>query len=378
MPIKGLAERRRLPRVGKIHLGIIVEGEKRPFPKAVDYFVVRADDTTPEASAKAFQEVYGDKPTELDIIFPTDDPEQWADPWYRAYSQSWGLLCKGDGEWANAKWDLAAKTARPPGVEEGSWASGKTESWTHLKIPCLGAECPMQKAKVPRCKAVMNLQFLLPLVRGIGVWQIDTGSWNSIRNINESVELVKLATGGRVRGLTLKMRLKPLQVTPAGGEVKTKTVHVLDISMPDITLPELLAQAAALPERALQALPAPTEDEAPDDEELPSDLYAAADPQPAPQPAAQAAAPAATAPAPATSEGKPSTPPPEAPEPTQGEMPGSSLEAALEARDSEEPAPAEEPDIPEGVLNSLQLHLRKVKNPHDRTKCETCIEGGLG
>ena len=39
-PIKGLTEKRRLPRIGKIHLGIMAETKKGvPYPKAVDYFV---------------------------------------------------------------------------------------------------------------------------------------------------------------------------------------------------------------------------------------------------------------------------------------------------------------------------------------------------
>ena len=68
-PIKGISDRPRLPRLGKIRLGIKVEEEgKKPYPRAVDYFVC-----PPEVQA-----VLGEKPRSLPIAFPTDDPDQWA------------------------------------------------------------------------------------------------------------------------------------------------------------------------------------------------------------------------------------------------------------------------------------------------------------
>ena len=49
MPIKGVTDATRLPRVGKIHLGEKAVGKSgAPYPTPVDYFLVRADDTTPE------------------------------------------------------------------------------------------------------------------------------------------------------------------------------------------------------------------------------------------------------------------------------------------------------------------------------------------
>ena len=267
MGIKGLSDRRRLPRIGKIHLGVKAQSSKgTEYPKAVDYFVVRPDDNTPEDAVAAFRAVYGEEPRELDIRFPTDDPADWADPWYRAYSRSYGLVCKGDGEVARAKWDAAATGLRPDGTAlKGGWATSSTKTWTWQEIPCAGADCPMQKTTPARCKMVMNLQFLLWRVRGIGAWQIDTGSWNSIRNLQDGIELIKAATGGRVRGLPLKLRLSPNEVTPPEGDVKTKTVWVLDISLRDLTLAELLAEATKL---GPGLLPPPVDDEKP-----PEDLF---------------------------------------------------------------------------------------------------------
>lgn len=261
MPVKGLSERKRVPRVGKIHLGI--RDEKKGFPKAVDYFVVHEDLSTGASAAEAFRDQYGEKPTELDVVFLTDDVDDWADPWRKSYSQSFGLLCRGDGEEAWAMWDEAAEGPRPPELENGSWANAETTAWHKQKIPCHGPECPLTIAG--KCKTVMNLQFMLPKVRGVGVWQIDTGSLNSISNVRSGAMMIK-AFLGRIRGIPLKLRLVKKEVVPADG-TKKKTVWVLDLARDDLTPEELLSKAALLPADRLM-LPEPV-----DDGELPEDLF---------------------------------------------------------------------------------------------------------
>jgi len=59
MPIKGLTQVRRLPRLGKIKMGIKVKTTLGvEYPQKTDYFVV-----PPEVA-----DVYGDRPKALDII----------------------------------------------------------------------------------------------------------------------------------------------------------------------------------------------------------------------------------------------------------------------------------------------------------------------
>lgn len=303
-PIKGLTDRRRLPRVGKIRLGLrATTARGAEYPKAVDYFVVKEDDSTPAQAAEAFHEVYGDEPRDLDVVFPSDDPGQWADANLKMYGASWGLLCRGDGETARAKWELEADGPRPEGMTSGTWANKDTKGWLYREVPCLGSECPRQQGEQPQCKAVMNLQFLLPHVRGIGAWQIDTSSFNSIQNLLSSVELIKSVTGGRIRGLPLKLRLVPKEVTPQGGTVKKKTVHVLDLSLPELTLQELLGEAAKLPQEALMLSPAIDEEEPPEDlyptALAPEEPEVEAEPEPppaTPEPVEEPAAAEATSP----------------------------------------------------------------------------------
>lgn len=212
MPIKGTSEIRRLPRLGKVRLGIKRESAKTGnlYPEATDYLVC-----TEEVRA-----VYGDKPTELKIVFPTEDaPQQWL----KKYSLSRGLVCRGDGERAMATCDL----------KTGEIATRETENTTLKEIICDTATCAAYKAK--QCRPIMTLQFLLPDVPGaLGVYQVDTSSFNSIVNINSTLELLKAC--GRVSMIPLTLKLVPQQAQADG---KKKTIHVLQLVAP-YTFQELL------------------------------------------------------------------------------------------------------------------------------------------
>ena len=119
MPIKGISEIIRLPRLGKIRLGIKREGDDgNPYPIPTDYFVC------PDEVKK----VFGDKPKELRIMFPTEDSEQWASQYLRCYSQAGSLICRGDGQTA---------LARVEKVNEDSGSKGQSSrtDWLDSTFP---------------------------------------------------------------------------------------------------------------------------------------------------------------------------------------------------------------------------------------------------
>lgn len=240
MPIDNLSDRVRIPRLGKIHLGIKATSPKTgaEYPKATDYFVVPDE----------VEAVYGKTPRELDIMFPVEDLEQFAPQFLRAYSQTQGLVCIGDGIKARRKLD----------IETGKMASSKTENWTWSEMTCNAQECPEYSAK--KCRRVLNLLFLLPKVSGLGAWQIDTSSYNSIININSMAKMLK-GILGRCSMIPLTLVLKPQDVSPSG--MKKKTVYVLDIKQ-DIKLADLAQMAQLPPSKML--LPEVTD-------EIPEDLY---------------------------------------------------------------------------------------------------------
>lgn len=234
-PIKGLSDQMRITRLGKIRLGIKVKNAAGvEYPKAVDHFVSDNED---------FHNVYGAEPKAIDICFPVDDPEAFASQYYRAYSRSRGLVCKGDGETCDRMINAATGETKLLVKDDA-----KQTAWT--KLPCPGRECEYYKGK--NCKEIMFLQFLMPKIPGLGIWQLDTSSVNSVVNINGMVAMLKSMTGGRIAMMPLKLVVVPREVSPEG---KKKTVWVLQIEKPGFILEGF---------RPYAALPSP-EDEMPEE-----------------------------------------------------------------------------------------------------------------
>lgn len=241
-PIKGLSEVHRLPRLGKIHLGIKKKSKRSgvEYPSATDYFVC-----PPEV-----QKVYGEKPKRLDVIIPLEDTEIWASQYYRQYSRSRGLVCKGDGITCRRMVDTTSGDVANRDTKTVTWKEG---------MECKGHECPDYQRKV--CQEVMNLQVLLPKVPGLGVWQIDTGSINSIRNINDCATMIR-AVCEHVSWIPLALTLEPTEVVnPDDG--KKKTVYCLHLHH-EKGLSELL-DVANKPRATLLIAP-PVDTEEPRDE----------------------------------------------------------------------------------------------------------------
>lgn len=240
MPIEGVSDLVRIPRLGKIHLGVKVKSKDKKdvqYPKATDYFVA------PDEVRK----IYGEKPTELQIMFPVEEPELFAQQWLRAYSMTQGLVCIGSGVEGRRKVD----------VDTGAIADHETKQWEWKAISCDPQECPEYQTK--RCRRVMNLQFLLPEVPGLGVYQIDTSSFYSIVNINSMIKMLK-GILGRCSMVPLTLALGPIEVSPPG--ITKKTVHILHIKK-DIQLSKLAHIAQLPPARVL--IPEADTEEPPED-----------------------------------------------------------------------------------------------------------------
>ena len=61
----------------------------------------------------------------------------------------------------------------------------------------------------------MNLQFLLPECPGFGVYQLDTGSYHSMVNINSSLEMIHNICR-RFAMIPLSLHLVEKEVQPEG------------------------------------------------------------------------------------------------------------------------------------------------------------------
>jgi hypothetical protein len=247
MPIKGLTEARRLPRLGKIHLGVkktkVVNGREVEYPSAVDHFVFPEDNPLYDDLVK----VFGEKPRELRILIPVEDEEKWCSQYYRCYSRTRGLVCKGDGETA----------IRMVDIRTGALADRDSTEVVMKEVTCSGRDCPDYEQQ---CREIMNLQFLLPEVPGLGVWQIDTSSINSIRNINNAADLVRRIYG-RISMIPLLLTIEPQEVQDAEG--KRRTVNILNLRT-NRTLLEMMETIAKPTPEMLAA--GETELPVPDDE----------------------------------------------------------------------------------------------------------------
>jgi len=241
MPIKGLSDVRRLPRLGKIRLGVKKKNSKGvEYPSEVDYFIPAP--STPselenERLIDQFKELYGEEPKSINVMLPLADPEQVFPQWYKRYGKSTLLQCKGDGEKAVCISKEYAKDLNILGeVDRG------------LEVECLGKECPYYQAK--KCSEVATLQVLLPELEGAGVWQITTGSYHSIVNINSGIDYIR-AMAGRINMIPLKLERREQEIQYEGKKSKHYILH-LNIS---VALAELQRMAQLDPTKILMELP---------------------------------------------------------------------------------------------------------------------------
>lgn len=222
--IKGLSDRRRLPRLGSIRLGIKKKSGKtgNEYPSETDYFVCPDE----------IKAVYDDKPKALDVMLPINEIDAVFPQAYKFYGSSRGLKCQGNGEVA---YRVNEDTRE---MEE--------------------VECPCELLESGKCKQSATLMVMLPKVSVGGIYQIRTSSFNSIVDINSGIDYVS-ALLGRFAMVPLTLR-----------RVKTETHHdekkqhhyTLQITFDgDIdTLNQLRADTQRVLEHPRYQLPAPKDD----------------------------------------------------------------------------------------------------------------------
>lgn len=164
--VKGISDRRRLPRLGKIRLGVkkVSQNTGKEYPAEADYFVL--------TDAPGVAAVYGDRPKRLDVMIPVEDPEVFFPQSYRWYGAGRGVKCIGDGD-----------TATRQNEQTGEFYE-------------LGpGSCPCARFERGECVLRAHLLIFLPRVSMQGVYQCDTGSINSIIDINSAIEFIHALIG---------------------------------------------------------------------------------------------------------------------------------------------------------------------------------------
>ena len=204
--VRGVTDVVRMPRLGKIHLGVKVNNGMTEYPKETKYFVCPAE----------VRAVYGEEPIELDVVFPIDKEEAVFPQAYKLYMGP-SLRCKGDGE-------TALRVAGYLGAQKDT-VKGQipAEPTAMVEIPC---PCPLldkdSKGR-SKCNLVGSLSFMLPKVSIAGVYQIDMRGANSILNLNSALALTR-SLAGRISMIPFKLKRVPQQLQY---QDKTSTHYIL-------------------------------------------------------------------------------------------------------------------------------------------------------
>lgn len=201
--IKGLSDRRRLPRLGKIRLGYKVKNKRKStkcrhkadevcefctHPVETPYFVV-----PPEVAEK----LGNDKPTELDVMLPVNDPGVVFPQRFIWYGSSKGAKCVGNGEVAQ-----------------------RIDGENMISMEC-SEECPQRKSG--ECTQRASLMVILPGVSMGGIWQVDSTSYHSIVDINSGMAYIAAmmeGLTGEPRFSMIPLVLKRIARTTHEGGVK--------------------------------------------------------------------------------------------------------------------------------------------------------------
>lgn len=243
-------QRRRLPRVAKIRLGVKKQGPSGgDYPSDTDHFVLT---DCPEVA-----EVYGQTPKELVACFPSNELEvvfpMRREAWKASKAKGPGgeqksvLFCSSDGETADRIWlgtDEKGKAFDPQGAEivGAMQESDRPEQGERFLMACPDAECPLAEQK--KCKEVGRLNIVLPQVSWRGIYQIETSSANGFGNLLGFIEWMQQIYGGEIAWRPFLLKRVPKTVYPPGakgGSIK----YVLYAELPAKPVTNLILPPAA-------------------------------------------------------------------------------------------------------------------------------------
>lgn len=161
VPVEQHDQRPFLPRKGKIKIGLKVKGKNgKEYPRSVDYFIC-----PPEV-----QKRYGEKPTQLEVIFPFNTLQYNFDESLKAYRFNGRIFCRSsDG--------ITAERADP-------------KTGTMVTMPCPLKACPFHQKN--ECKRYGILSFLIPGVSTTGVYQLTTSGNRSCNNIRNVMNMIAM------------------------------------------------------------------------------------------------------------------------------------------------------------------------------------------
>ena len=175
-----------LPVIGKVKVGeLATSSTGKTYPRSCDYFVASGD------YAPLFHQAYGEKPSTIQIVFPTDDAELVCREEYVLRDNAGKLVATGDGETFKT-WSEKVK---------------KYIIVTTTEQPDIMAM--LEKHYKQEWKITLTLVFILPLVRGVmGCWQFQTkGSASTIPQIRDTFDTM-IEQNGKAAGVIFDLSVK--------------------------------------------------------------------------------------------------------------------------------------------------------------------------
>lgn len=164
-----------LPEVGRLKIGRKMAGQKGgEYPTSVDWFIPSGK------YAGLFAQALGDKPSTIQIVFPSDEPEAVCREEYQYRDNAGALVARGDG--------------RDFEVWDGKrYAPFSTDKYPDI-MDRIVKKNPSNRGV---WDVVLTMKFIIPAVRGVvGVWQFSTkGKASSVKNIRESFDAVQMMRG---------------------------------------------------------------------------------------------------------------------------------------------------------------------------------------
>ncbi len=207
-------------------------------------------------------EVFGDKPTELAVIFLHDDPREVCPSEYALWTRK-GRLCHGElvqisnGKAPRYEMQAIRRTTEHP--EGESWpgdhryADGPKEG---QPIEGCSEGCP--ELGSGKCGPSADLYFILEKFPSLGaICRLHTGSKTSVPNLSNAVAQLHSWNGGRLKWVRAILKVTPeLRWHPGQfGEWESSIVPILSLEIGGTTL-ESLGTDKAQPARLLEAEPA--------------------------------------------------------------------------------------------------------------------------
>ena len=174
------------PILGKVKVGeLATSATGKTYPKSCDYFVPSGK------YASLFKEAYGEQPSTIQIVFPSDDAELVCREEYILRDNAGKLVSSGDG-----------LNFRTWSEKQKKYIDVTTEEQPNLMEM-------LSKHYGQEWKVTLTLNFILPLVRGVmGCWQFVTkGSASTIPQVRDTFDTM-LEQNGKVAGVIFDLNVK--------------------------------------------------------------------------------------------------------------------------------------------------------------------------